>query len=175
MTLTLKSSDLLRSHRRRIPVRRSPIVVACLWPKTGENLGTIARTCDAVGATMVIPEGALAARALRKGNTIGVHNTLYETVADPMVWLAACGMYRVAIELAHGSTPIDAIRQVVTPTVIVVGHENHGVPNEALAWCQQAVEIPMSGVGNSLNVAVAASLLIYKMAGLLDAAVGEET
>jgi len=168
MTLTLKSSDELRTYRRRLPSLRSPITVACLWPKTGENLGTIARTCDAIGAKMVIPEGTNAGRALKRGNTIGVHNTIYETVTDPMKWLASCGMYRVAIELAHGAVSIAHVRRATTPTVIVVGHETLGVPNEALAWCQQAVEIPMSGVGNSLNVAVAVSLLIYKMSGLLD-------
>ena len=165
--LTLKTPEELRKYRLRKPLKRSPITVACLWPKTGENLGTIARTCDAIGATMVIPEGALAAKALQRGNTIGVHNTMHETVADPMEWLAACGMYRVAVELTHNSTPIADVQPVTTPTVLVVGHESFGVPDEALAWCQKAIEIPMSGVGNSLNVAVATSMALYKLAGLI--------
>lgn len=170
MNLRQYTSDELRQHRLRVPSKRIPIVVACLWPKTGQNLGTIARTCDAVGATMVIPATVPARKALRRGNTIGVLNTIHYLTADPMAWLASCGMRRVAIELAEGATMIGDVRPVVTPTVLVVGHEVTGVPGQALAWCQQAVEIPMSGVGNSLNVAVATSMVLYKMAGLLEEA-----
>ncbi|GAA3749581.1 tRNA G18 (ribose-2'-O)-methylase SpoU [Spinactinospora alkalitolerans] len=43
----------------------------------------------------------------------------------------------------------------------------HGVPPEALELVDAAVEIPMVGTGTSLNVAVAGSLVLYKLAGLL--------
>jgi tRNA (guanosine-2'-O-)-methyltransferase len=40
---------------------------------------------------------------------------------------------------------------------VVLGHEQHGVPPEALDLLDVAVEIPMVGTGASLNVAVAGS------------------
>jgi tRNA (guanosine-2'-O-)-methyltransferase len=53
------------------------------------------------------------------------------------------------------------------PTIAVLGHEREGIPPEALELAHGAVEIPMVGTGASLNVAVAGSLVLYKLAGLL--------
>ncbi|MFD9887907.1 TrmH family RNA methyltransferase [Amycolatopsis sp. NPDC059027] len=52
-------------------------------------------------------------------------------------------------------------------TIAVLGHEQHGLPPEALDPLDTVVEIPMAGTGASLNVAVAGSLVLYKLAGLL--------
>lgn len=72
-----------------------------------------------------------------------------------------------------GSEPADeAVRLADLPaarrtTVVVLGHEQHGIPPEALDLLDLAVEIPMVGTGASLNVAVAGSPALYKLAGLL--------
>ncbi|MGW3623422.1 TrmH family RNA methyltransferase [Streptomyces sp. NPDC000880] len=50
---------------------------------------------------------------------------------------------------------------------MVLGHEQHGIPPEALDLLDDCVEIPMLGTGASLNVAVAGSLGLYRPAGLL--------
>ena len=52
------------------------------------------------------------------------------------------------------------------PTVLLLGHEHGGVPDEVLAIVDECVEIPMIGWGASLNVAVAGSLVAYRLAGL---------
>jgi tRNA (guanosine-2'-O-)-methyltransferase len=52
-------------------------------------------------------------------------------------------------------------------TIIVLGHEQTGIPAEALDLLDVAVEIPMVGSGASLNVAVAGSLVLYRLAGFL--------
>ena len=49
----------------------------------------------------------------------------------------------------------------------MLGHEQSGIPDEAVELLDIAVEIPMVGTGSSLNVAVAGSLVLYKLAGLL--------
>ncbi|MET9326559.1 TrmH family RNA methyltransferase [Tsukamurella sp. NPDC003166] len=50
-------------------------------------------------------------------------------------------------------------------TVILLGHEFSGIPSDALHLLDEAVEIPMIGRGASLNVAVAGSLVLYRLAG----------
>ena len=50
---------------------------------------------------------------------------------------------------------------------MVLGHEQHGIPPDALDLLDAVVEIPMVGMGASLNVAVAGSLVLYRLAGLL--------
>jgi len=47
-----------------------------------------------------------------------------------------------------------------------LGHEHHGIPEEVWGLLDEVVEIPMVGRGASLNVAVAGSLVLYKVAGL---------
>ena len=49
------------------------------------------------------------------------------------------------------------------PMALVVGHETNGVSPEALDFADVIVEIPMFGVNKSLNVHVAASIVLYKL------------
>ena len=49
---------------------------------------------------------------------------------------------------------------------MLLGHETAGVPEEHVEEADLCVEIPMVGIGSSLNVAVAGSLVLYRLAGL---------
>jgi tRNA (guanosine-2'-O-)-methyltransferase len=49
---------------------------------------------------------------------------------------------------------------------VLLGHERHGIPDELVAEADARVEIPMVGQGASLNVAVAGSPVLYRLAGL---------
>ncbi len=51
-------------------------------------------------------------------------------------------------------------------TVVVLGHERFGLPDQAWDHLDEVIEIPMIGTGSSLNLAVAGSLVLYKLAGL---------
>lgn len=48
------------------------------------------------------------------------------------------------------------------PVAIVVGNEISGVSEEALDICDKKIEIPMHGIANSLNVATATGIILYK-------------
>jgi tRNA G18 (ribose-2'-O)-methylase SpoU len=78
----------------------------------------------------------------------------------------ADGFRLVAVELADGATPLPRLEPARTPTVLLLGHEHNGIPDEVLTDVDECVEIPMTGWGASLNVAVAGSLVIYRLAGL---------
>jgi tRNA (guanosine-2'-O-)-methyltransferase len=75
----------------------------------------------------------------------------------------------LAVELADGATRLADLKPAAPTrrTVMVLGHERTGIPDEALEFIEDCVEIPMIGTGFSLNVAVAGSLVLYKLAGLL--------
>ena len=168
MTFTRKkTSGEIRTERLSKQGADTHLILACLWPKKGENLGTAIRTCDAVGATMAVPATANATKALHRGNTIGDRHSPYILIDEPVLsWLYSMrASHRiVGVELAHNATPL-ADLDCDSPTVVVVGHEVSGIPQEALPICHEVVEIPMQGVGNSLNVSVAASLVLYKVKG----------
>jgi tRNA (guanosine-2'-O-)-methyltransferase len=89
---------------------------------------------------------------------------------DVLAWLAAqraAGCIVVGVELADEAVRLADLAPARDRTVIVLGHEQSGVPPEAMDLVDIVVEIPMVGTGSTLNVAVAGSLVLYKLAGLI--------
>lgn len=89
---------------------------------------------------------------------------------DPLGWLERqreAGSQVAGVELADEAVRLADLPAARARTVVVLGHEQTGIPPEALDLLDLAVEIPMVGTGSSLNVAVAGSLVLYKLAGLL--------
>ena len=144
-------------------------MAAPLWPMHGANLGTLLRTCDAVGACLAVPPFRWVDEAVARGNTLRKPGCVHR-VADPYAWLAserAAGTRTVGVELADEAVRLADLPAARRRTVMVLGHESTGIPPEALDLLDCAVEIPMVGTGQSLNVAVAGSLVLYRLAGLL--------
>jgi tRNA (guanosine-2'-O-)-methyltransferase len=135
----------------------------------GANLGTLLRTCDAVGACLAVPRLSWVPEALARGNTLR-HRSCVHYAGDPLRWLEQqrnAGKRVLGIELADEAIRLADLPAARVPTIAVLGHEQHGIPPDALDLLDQAVEIPMIGHGSTLNVAVAGSLVLYKLAGLL--------
>jgi tRNA G18 (ribose-2'-O)-methylase SpoU len=78
----------------------------------------------------------------------------------------AGGKRIVAVELAEGATSLPRLAPARGASVLLLGHEHNGVPDDVLAEVDECVEIPMMGWGASLNVAVAGSLVAYRLARL---------
>lgn len=70
------------------------------------------------------------------------------------------------MELAEGAIALPRLDPAQRRTVILLGHEWHGIPDEHVEAADACVEIPMVGQGASLNVAVAGSLVLYRLAGM---------
>ncbi len=135
----------------------------------GANLGTLLRTCDAVGACLAVPRYSWVPEALARGNTLRQRSCVH-WVGDPHNWLATQrvgGSRIIGIEIAENATRLADLAAARQRTVTVLGHEQSGIPPEVLDLLDEAVEIPMIGMGSSLNVAVAGSLVLYKLAGFL--------
>lgn len=144
--------------------------MAPLWVAYEANLGTLLRTCDAVGACMAVPGTKHYKAALQKGDTLRRRRScIHWTPSVQLNWVAAqrdAGWRIVSVELAEGATSLPRLEPARERTVLLLGHEHHGVPQEAVELSHECVEIPMVGVGASLNVAVAGSLALYRLAGL---------
>ena len=162
----------LRSQRRR--ARHGcwgHLIVAPLWVAYGANLGTLLRTCDAVGACIAVPPTEHYREALDHGDTLGGRFRPHVHWARPAkdTWIESMrseGWRIVAVELADGATPLPRLEPARVPTVLLVGHEHDGIPARWVEDADDCVEIPMVGRGASLNAAVAGSLVLYRLAGL---------
>jgi tRNA G18 (ribose-2'-O)-methylase SpoU len=107
-------------------------------------------------------------RALKTGDTLTIRPCLH-WVDSKVGWIERqqCeGAQIIGVELDEDSIPLSQLRQARRRSVVLLGHEHQGLPDEVWPYLDQVVEIPMMGVGNSLNVAVAGSLVLYKLAGL---------
>lgn len=167
--LAPKTREEVRAERTGCRLERGQLLAAALWPKREDNLGTLGRTCDAVGATLVVPDAPYARSAVRAGNTLGDAGCPVLRVRGVLDWLVAereAGSHLLGVELAHGATPLHELPPATGRTVVVLGNEGGGIPRAAWPLLHAAVEIPMLGAGGSLNVAVAGSLVLYKLAGL---------
>jgi tRNA (guanosine-2'-O-)-methyltransferase len=144
--------------------------VAPLWPLHGANLGTLLRTCDAVGACMAVPRLPWTAEALARGNTLRRSACVHWAGRDACRWLRnqrSAGYRVIGVELAEEAIRLADLSAARQRTIVVLGHEQAGIPAEALDLLDAVVEIPMIGNGASLNVAVAGSLVLYRLAGFL--------
>lgn len=154
----------------RSPVQRVPVHVVLDNIRSAFNVGSIFRTADA-GAVAHLHLCGMSAhpphRKLEK-TALGAFEyvpwTYYERTADCLESLAADGIHRVAIEIVPGASAMDRF-QWPTPVAIVFGHEVNGINAKILALCDEAVEIPMHGHKNSLNVATAFGIVLYDILG----------
>ena len=73
----------------------------------------------------------------------------------------------IGVELADDAVRLGDLPAARRRTVMVLGNESNGIPDEALPLLDTIVEIPMVGTGLSLNVAVAGSLVLYRLSGLI--------
>jgi tRNA G18 (ribose-2'-O)-methylase SpoU len=164
-----KSRDDLAPRRLRTHSCWNHLLAAPLWPMHGVNLGTLLRTCDAVGACLAVPRLSWVPEALARGNTLSRPACVHWVSGDPERWLAGQagdGTRVLGVELADEAIRLPDLPMARERTVVVLGHESTGIPPTALDLLDAAVEIPMIGTGRSLNVAVAASLVLYRLAGL---------
>ena len=87
-------ADIALKRRSRAHGCWDHIIAAPLWPMHGANLGTLLRTCDAVGACLAVPRLPWVPDALTRGNTLRRRACVHWTGRDVTGWLAcgaACG------------------------------------------------------------------------------------
>jgi tRNA (guanosine-2'-O-)-methyltransferase len=145
------------------------LIIAPLWVAFEANLGTLLRTCDAVGACMAVPDTDHYHKALDKGDTLVRRPHIHWVHGSRERWVEQQqedGWAITAVELAEDAVPLTRLQPARQRTVVLLGHEFNGVPEELWPLLDEVIEIPMVGKGASLNVAVAGSLVLYRLAGL---------
>ncbi len=130
------------------------------------NIGTIIRTTEAVGASglaitqnTVDPFNAKAIRA-SMGSILRLPIVL---IGDISVFIKKCkqkGFQTAATVLTGEKTHFDI--NLTKPTVVVLGQEGAGLPQDIMAEIDLRVRIPMAATIDSLNVATAAAVILYE-------------
>ncbi len=145
-------------------------ILVALWRvENPGNLGTVVRTADSFGVQAVIlvdrctnPYAPAAAKA-SMGALFHTPLVACGSLAELRAWCGRHGASLVGTS-AHGSIASTAWAPR-RPTVLLFGREGGGLTAEGVALCDYTVRIPLQGVNTSLNLATAAGILTYIVAG----------
>jgi TrmH family RNA methyltransferase len=155
----------------RIPVRDDAVLLVLDRPSSPGNLGTILRSCDALGAHGVIVTGhavdlydpeVVAATA---GSFFDVPAVRLPSPDDVAAFVrdAAVPLQIVGTSAAGTSELADV--DLRKPTVFLVGNETHGLAERYRELAHVVATIPMreGTAASSLNVATATTVLLYEL------------
>ena len=130
------------------------------------NFGAIARTCECAGVdAIIIPKkNSVSVNADAIKTSAGALHTIpvcrENNILDTIKFLKESGFHVVAAT-EKGDYEYDKA-DYKDPICIIMGAEDTGIPYEHLALCDEWVKLPIPGTIESLNVSVAAGILIYE-------------
>ena len=147
------------------------LLVLCPEIRDPANLGTIIRTAAAFGASGLV--------AGRRGTDPFSRRVLRTSMGTVLrLPIVQTDDWNAAVETLHGAgfetiaTVLDTTAEPLTEarcparTAVFVGNEDEGLPADLVAGCQRRVTLPMAVGVDSLNVAVAAGIVLCRFANL---------
>lgn len=146
---------------------KNPFIVVLDGITDVRNFGAIARTCEVAGIdAIVIPaRGSVTVNADAVKTSAGALHKIpvckEANLTQAIQFLRDSGLQVVAATERGAKTYTDV--DYKGPVAIVMGAEDVGVSNDNLRICDELVRIPQFGTIGSLNVSVAAGVLIYEV------------
>lgn len=164
----MKTNDLSRIKL----TKKNPLIVVMDRPSNKGNLGTLIRSCDALGANglIITGHGVDLYDPETIASSVGTffsfpvlnlpsHKELYE-------WIQSLKSQHPNFQIigtsAHGNKIINQC-DFLKPTVLLLGNETLGLSRNYKEISDLLVEIPMDGVASSMNVSCAASIVLYEI------------
>jgi TrmH family RNA methyltransferase len=141
------------------------LILGCAGLQDPGNLGTILRSAEAFGASGVLCTDGTVSSANPKvarasaGSVFRLPCVKLST-AEALAAVSEHGL-RLAVTSSHKGRPVREI-DLTLPTAIFIGSEGQGVPRAVLDAADEAILIPHSPKVESLNAAIAASILLYE-------------
>ena len=145
---------------------KNPLLIMLDGITDVRNFGAIARTCECAGVDAIV---------IPSKNSVSVNADAIKTSAGALYKLPVCREQNLTqtikflkdsgfkIVAATEKGDYDYTKANYNdPVCIIMGAEDTGVPYEHLALCDEWIKIPMLGTIESLNVSVAAGILIYE-------------
>ncbi|MDR3652707.1 MAG: 23S rRNA (guanosine(2251)-2'-O)-methyltransferase RlmB [Paludibacter sp.] len=145
---------------------RMPFIVVLDGVTDVRNFGAIARTCECAGVdAIVIPTkggASINADAVKTsaGALLSIPVCREENLGNALKFLVSSGIKLVAASEKATKNYTEVVMN--DPIAIIMGAEDEGVSPDHLRLCDEMVSIPMLGTIDSLNVSVAAGVLIYE-------------
>ena len=145
---------------------KNPLLIMLDGITDVRNFGAIARTCECAGVDgIIIPaKNSVTVNADAIKTSAGALHTLpvcrEQSLTNTIKFLKDSG-FKIVAATEKGDYDYSKANYM-DPTCIIMGAEDKGVSYEHLALCYEWIKIPMKGTIESLNVSVAAGVLIYE-------------
>ena len=144
-----------------------PLIIALDGVSDVRNFGAIVRTAECLGAHgIIIPEkGSARITADAVKTSAGALHTFpvcrEKSIVRSIEFLKDSGLKVICAGEKSGTVASEAA--LSGPAVLVLGSEDKGISRELIALADQHIKIPMTGAIGSLNVSVAAGILLYEI------------
>jgi tRNA G18 (ribose-2'-O)-methylase SpoU len=139
--------------------------------RSSYNVGSILRTCDALGIKEVYFCGitpGLADKKVQKtalGAEKNIKSTETNSTYDTVTKLRSDGYQIIGLELSDKAVDLGKIHPSAK-CALIVGNEVSGISGEIMGLCDNVAQIPMKGIKESLNVSVAFGIAVYTLTRL---------
>jgi len=153
---------------------KTPLVVVLDQVRSLHNVGSVFRTADAFlveavylcGITSTPPHPEIHKTAL--GAEESVSWKYFEDTAVAVQELINDGYVVFAVEQAEGSRMLGQLHLGEKPKIaVILGNEVKGVQQRIIDMCDGCIEIPQFGTKHSLNVSVAAGIVVWELFNML--------
>ena len=151
-------------------VEKTPFMLVMDNVRSLHNIGSLFRTADAFrlegiylcGITATPPHREIHKTAL--GATESVSWEYREETTDAISELKEKGYMILSVEQAEGAVLLDQVQLSDNQKyALVFGHEIRGVDQDVVDLSDQCIEIPQYGTKHSLNISVAAGIVIWEL------------
>ena len=165
----LNMSELNRlSVKEMREIDKLPLVILLDNIRSLHNVGSVFRTADAFNIERIILCGITAQpphREIQKtalGATESVEWSYAESASIAVEELLKLGFQIIGVEqTANSVSPAEYRVDTSAKYVIVLGNEVNGVDQDVLEKCSSCIEIPQDGTKHSLNISVAAGIVMW--------------
>lgn len=160
---------------------KTPVIIVLDNVRSMHNVGSVFRTADAFlveavflcGYTPQPPHRDINKTAL--GATETVHWLYRSSTAEAISQLKNEGCSIWAVEQVEHSVSLDELNWQILTTpgkaekiAVIFGNEVNGVGEDVLKFCDGSIEIPQSGMKHSLNISVAAGIVLWELVKLFN-------
>ena len=155
-------------HQRDFALEQLPNFqhgVAIVAPQDPGNLGTILRTLDAVGADgLILLDGGVDLyhpKVVRASMGAIFWKPIVRVNFNDFIAWTSEHAYKLIGTSARGRSDLESLNLETDNWMLRLGNEQKGRSPEQISACDMLVSLPMRGRGTSLNLAVAAGILLY--------------
>jgi tRNA G18 (ribose-2'-O)-methylase SpoU len=148
---------------------KTPVIVILDNIRSMHNVGSVFRTADAFlveaiflcGYTPQPPHRDIHKTAL--GATETVDWMYFPTTKEAVDLLLEKDYHLYAVEQAEESVSLEKFQVTHPKTALIFGNEVEGVDAAIIPFCKGCIEIPQWGMKHSLNISVAAGIVLWEL------------